>query len=227
MINQTTNYAGTFDRPIPPSPRGGTDVRFADVEARVRAEQIKRATEENHALGLPVWSYRDEWLPTGLHRFFHMETPIGSQISALRYVGVEATAEDALGAPSSAFGDAVQVSGVIAEDACTGSWVSTAPGSDAGDVFDMLTPGGDVAGITATLYAQFKSPPNAELWKYEPANGAGYFKCNSVNQAKLSPIPGSSTTTTTTNQGMSTGAKIALGVGALALVVGGAVLATR
>jgi hypothetical protein len=94
--------------------------------------------------------------------------------------------------PGDYLGDATILQGAYAENATGNSWTSLDPAAanqGANDVYDLVTPGtpGDVSGITDTVYVQFRDPPNAEIWKYEPANGAGYFKANSVDQTKLVP----------------------------------------
>jgi hypothetical protein len=89
-------------------------------------------------------------------------------------------------------GDAAIVPAAYAEQLASG-WVSADPNPNSSDVFDLVTPGSDISGITDTVYVQFKDPPAVvEMWKYEPANGAGYFKAGTVNQAQttVQPPPG-------------------------------------
>ena len=105
----------------------------------------------------------------------------------------KAARQAVIGAGETAVGsflnDAVIIDGRTAEDAA-GSWTDdNGRLVPPGDVFDLVTPNSDIAGITSTVYVQFKSPPNAELYKYEPANQAGYFKATTVDQTKLSPVP--------------------------------------
>ena len=87
-------------------------------------------------------------------------------------------------------GDAMIVDAAYAENAASGWQSGAIPSSqqyNANDVFDLVTPGGNFGGITDTVYVQFKDPPNAQLWKYEPANNEGYNIATGVDQTKLVP----------------------------------------
>ena len=124
-------------------------------------------------------------------------------------------------------GDAVIVPAAYAENAVNG-WTSADPNASnygADDVFDLITPSSDISGITDTVYAQWKSPPSAQIWKYEPANGAGYFSGNNTNQSALQPIPAPGGTTPGTAPGTTPAKNVAASSSVLPWVlVGGAVL---
>lgn len=86
LVSQAKAYEGRADHAWPPCDGGWAEVPF-DHDGGVvdRAKSLLGA--------LPVCHYTDEVLPTGLYRFFAFETPIGHQVSALKFVGPEREAQ--------------------------------------------------------------------------------------------------------------------------------------
>jgi len=83
-------------------------------------------------------------------------------------------------------GDAMIVAAAYAENAASG-WSSSFPrGGDAGDVQDLVTPNDNMAGISGTVYVQFKDPPNAQVWKFNKQTQ--YMQAGHVDQGKLVPL---------------------------------------
>lgn len=91
-------YAGTLAEPMRGLvPQDATGVGWASV---VHEDEIAKPRAEELAAALPLFTYTDEQLPSGLHRFYAWETAAGgTAISALRFVGERQATELALGDP--------------------------------------------------------------------------------------------------------------------------------
>lgn len=75
-----TPYEGRADHVWPPFAEGWAEVPFHHDEAVVgRAKALLGA--------LPTYHYADEALPSGLYRFFAFDTPVGTAVSALKFIG--------------------------------------------------------------------------------------------------------------------------------------------
>jgi hypothetical protein len=86
-------YRGRADNVWPPFAGGWAEVPYHHDEAVVgRAKALLGA--------LPTYHYADETLPSGLYRFFAFETPVGTAVSALKFIGAE-KARALMGAPTS------------------------------------------------------------------------------------------------------------------------------
>jgi hypothetical protein len=94
LVSQAKAYEGRADHAWPPCEGG-----WAEVPVDHDAIVVERA---KGLLGaLPVYHYTDEVLSSGLYRFFAFETPIGHQVSALKFVGPEREAQLMMGLPPS------------------------------------------------------------------------------------------------------------------------------
>ena len=143
MTLSATPYQGRADHAWPPHPEGWAEVPFHhDPDVVGRAKTLLGA--------LPAYHYADEPLPSGLYRFFAYETPIGTAVGALKFVGAE-RARAMMG----------QGPGVTAIPLVAGQNES-ATGA-VGSVFELTLPAGAqwASAITATGAANIGSAPSS------------------------------------------------------------------
>jgi len=82
-------YYGCPSSPYPPNCGDG----WEDVDANNPEAWNAVACASGMVGELPLYHYRDALLPTGLHRFFAYETPVGGAIGAVRYSGTITAAQ--------------------------------------------------------------------------------------------------------------------------------------